>query len=332
MDYLDVTYKTEFLNNKIQLILCIFFRIKPNQSPINVMYGNHFPENKPLNCYWLKNMPKQYRLCRKDPAISGIVLNARNTSIQHCEDQFRYDRWNCTRKNSIFKRVYRETALMQALAASALAFSVARACSEGSLKNCHCAKEPNKSNKVQNWRWGGCSDNFYYGKKITKKFLQLRQKSDYLQDVYRHNSEVGIATVNEHLQKVCRCQGVSGSCTINICWKRIAPFSKIAVSLKKKYHEAHKLNIENNSSKKLNRKNYKHQLLYLSRSPTFCSGTGGRKCLDKNNCATLCCARGYTTTIATYSKHCNCRWVNGCCTNMTCDNCNYTKDEYYCRH
>lgn len=202
----------------------------------------------------------------------------------------------------------------------------------GVLENCHCGRESGSNKEIEKWRWGGCNDNLEYGKKFTKRFLRLRQKGDYPYDILRHNSEVGIETVSENFIKVCRCQGVSGSCTIKICWKRIRSFKKIAEKLSNRYYSALKLNPGNKiSNRELKKRETKMNLVYLAKSSTFCDTTAGRQCLDSSNCATLCCTRGYDTKSVIYSKNCNCRWQNSCCFEMKCDTCNYTRDEYFCK-
>lgn len=53
-------------------------------------------------------------------------------------------------------------------------------------------------------------------------------------------------TVKEGLKKVCKCHGVSGSCTNKTCWKQLAPFTETSLNLKKKYDHAVKAQAENN--------------------------------------------------------------------------------------
>lgn len=107
-----------------------FFRIKIKESPIDLIYAPvRLFDKSP--CSWMKYMKHQYRLCKRDLMLSEVLLTARKLAIFDCEEQFRFDRWNCSRKKSVFKRVHRETALLYAMAASAITFSVARACSEG---------------------------------------------------------------------------------------------------------------------------------------------------------------------------------------------------------
>lgn len=84
-------------------------------------------------CNWMKYMKHQYKLCKKDPNVSDVLLKTRDLTVTHCENQFRYERWNCSRKNFVFKRVHRETALLYAMGASAITYSIARACSEGTI-------------------------------------------------------------------------------------------------------------------------------------------------------------------------------------------------------
>lgn len=279
----------------------------------------------------MKRMKQQYKICLRDTALSEVLLHARNLSVEHCENEFRFERWNCSRRALILKRVLRETAFLHAIAASAISYSVAVACAKGALKNsCHCAVERERKFGGDKWRWGGCGDNFIYAKKITKRFLQLRLKGDTSHDILRHDSEVGIDAVAKNMKKVCRCQGVSGTCTFKVCWKRISQFKDIAHTLKLRYHEAEKLNLGNEAAKKRKKKKTsKDKLLYLAKSPTFCDRTAGRQCSDTGNCATLCCSRGYDVKPVMYSQFCQCRWQNGY--KVKCDNCNYSKEEYYCR-
>lgn len=197
------------------------------------------------------------------------------------------------------------------------------------ILGCHCAKEPKKHLEVQNWRWGGCGDNLHYGRKISRQFLQLRQTGDHLTDILRHNGELGLRALT--LVDTCRCQGVSGSCTINICWKKLVPFEQTAAILKAKYQEAMKVRTDNKPRKRYNRKEKIDKLLYFSKSPTFCEATSHRRCLNPENCATLCCTRGYDTKMVEFTKLCNCRCDNICWTDMKCDNCSYVEEEYYCK-
>lgn len=151
----------------------------------------------PGPCRYIHSNKKQNRLCRKDIGLPEAINEARRLSITHCEEQFRYYRWNCsveTRgKRNIFKKVYRETAFVHALTAAALTHSISRACAEGKMMKCQCAPEKGPESTRKQWKWGGCSDNIKYGKRITRNFLDLHPTDgDQVTELLRHDSEVCI--------------------------------------------------------------------------------------------------------------------------------------------
>lgn len=76
------------------------------------------------------------------------------------------------------------------------------------------------------------------------------------------------------------------------------------------------------------------QLVYLDRSPNFClkgkygPGTRSRTC-QKRNCESLCCGRGYDTSVAVLEESCRCRVV-WCC-HVQCHNCSRNAEIYTCK-
>lgn len=54
---------------------------------------------------------------------------------------------------------------------------------------------------------------------------------------------------------MCKCHGVSGSCTSKTCWKQLAPFSYSARNLKRKYDQAVKAEPGNDGSSRRRRRN-----------------------------------------------------------------------------
>lgn len=60
-------------------------------------------------CKYLDGTRKQNHQCRRDSGLPDALLEAKKLALTHCEEQFRYDRWNCsieTRgKRNIFKKV-----------------------------------------------------------------------------------------------------------------------------------------------------------------------------------------------------------------------------------
>lgn len=55
-----------------------------------------------------------------------------------------------------------------------------------------------------------------------------------------------ISTINEK----CKCHGVSGSCSMKTCWRKLADFNTTASLLKVKYHEAIRKFPSNKSSRR----------------------------------------------------------------------------------
>jgi hypothetical protein len=90
--------------------------------------------------------------------------------------------------------VYRETALLYALSAAALTHIVAQACADGSMRRCRCTEAQNSEDTRHIWPWGLCGDNYSYGQRFTRRFMQLRQSrvDHQLRFLVRHNINVGI--------------------------------------------------------------------------------------------------------------------------------------------
>lgn len=140
------------------------------------------------------------------------------------------------------------------------------------------------------------------------------------------------------------------------CWRKLSDFNSTAAALRAKYHQAiRKIPIAKASRRTAPRErrerlvtigtNYRgfkngnnllqetsyDQLYFLETSPTFCSVTKGRQCQNPDNCATLCCGRGYTTRVIKQVEKCRCRFSNGRCCQVICDYCEKYEDRYYCK-
>uniref|UniRef100_A0A182MG79 Protein Wnt n=1 Tax=Anopheles culicifacies TaxID=139723 RepID=A0A182MG79_9DIPT len=297
----------------------------------------------PGPCKFLSGTRKQNHQCRRDIGLPEAIKEARRLAVTHCEEQFRYDRWNCsieTRgKRNIFKKVYRETAFVHALTAAAITHAVARACAEGKMTKCQCASERKPDPARLAFRWGGCSDNLKHGKRVARNFLELQPKNgDPVAEMLRHDSEVGISAITSAMTDRCKCHGVSGSCSMKTCWRRLGDFNTTAALLRTKYHLAiRKIPVNNKTSRRSAPRDFRpretiyDQLYYFETSPTFCSVTRGRRCLHPDNCATLCCGRGYTTKVIKTLEKCRCRFTNGRCCQVVCDYCEKYEDRYYCK-
>lgn len=153
--------------------------------------------------------------------------------------------------------------------------------------------------------------------------------------------------------------GVSGSCSMQTCWRKLNGFNTTAAALRVKYHQAiRKISMAKASRRAANRERRERlvtigtgyngrfpgidmseslqdpsyeQLFYLEQSPTFCAVTKGRQCLSPDNCSQLCCGRGYTTRVIKQVEKCRCRFTNGRCCNVICDYCEKYEDRYFCK-
>ncbi|MEQ2202463.1 hypothetical protein XENOCAPTIV_001211 [Xenoophorus captivus] len=119
------------------------------------------------------------------------------------------------------------------------------------------------------------------------------------------------------MRKVCKCHGVSGSCSIQTCWMQLADFREVGNYLRIKHQHARKLEMDKKPMKAGNsagsRRAIAHafrgisrtELVYLEDSPNYCiknqslgvQGTEGRECLkghrnmsqwERRSCRRLC--------------------------------------------
>uniref|UniRef100_A0AAR5PFZ9 Protein Wnt n=3 Tax=Dendroctonus ponderosae TaxID=77166 RepID=A0AAR5PFZ9_DENPD len=289
-------------------------------------------------CRWLKDLKHQRKMCERRKGLPQLLQQIRSLTVKSCQLQFQYEQWNCSTMHmkKFFKKIYRETAFMYSLATSAFMYVIAQACVEGKLSNCQCAGHPKSDNPLK-WDWGGCSVNTKYASTFVEKFLQLKRKGDNPNNIMKYNSEVGLRITRHNTKKVCKCHGLSGSCTQRICYKSLRPFDEVAKNLTALYHKAIQVEPDNNIHD-ISRHKKKKQLLFLDSSPNFCESyrnsafsTTGRRCRDIDNCATLCCSNDYITVTKLVSQKCNCEWKNISSFQLKCDGCQREETEYYCK-
>lgn len=152
--------------------------------------------------------------------------------------------------------------------------------------------------------------------------------------------------------RMCKCHGVSGTCSMKTCWMKINEFREVGNYLKKAYRKAHKM--ENNENNELSigmslAKVQKWKLVYLSDSPDYCvssnltissGGTLGRQCSmkkgkdatseERNSCRRLCKKCGYAVKREKrlVKSTCNCKF-KFCC-EVQCDQCEHEEYTYVC--
>lgn len=148
--------------------------------------------------------------------------------------------------------------------------------------------------------------------------------------------------------KVCRCHGVSGSCSSRSCRNSAPNFKVVGNFLKSKYNTALWVSY-NRTKKKLRRKKQKKlkiqesDLVYIESSLNYCDrnpnmgipGTSGRICNKTSSddyygsCSDLCCGRGYNTIVVREQNPCKCYFI-WCC-KVDCEICHLVYERQTCK-
>ncbi|XP_033103109.1 protein Wnt-8b-like [Anneissia japonica] len=286
---------------------------------------------------WMSNLlmtgPKA--LLSYYPSVAAGATNA----LLECQRQFKWDKWNCP-ESSIVKFARNE--LPRKLYFPFFFIMCIR-------DRCGCDDSYIGRQGGDEWTWGGCSDNVDFGDRIARQFVDaLETGSDARAAMNLHNSEAGRRAVHQTMNKACKCHGVSGSCSIQTCWKQLAEFGSVGSLLKKKFENAVRADFVSGASS--NEGNMAHpefigvskkELVYLDTSPNYClanttagiTGTEGRECIrgkgndddlskwEKKSCKRICSSCGLsvkkTKVIRKSSCNCSFQW----CCNVKCDEC-----------
>ncbi|GFO13636.1 protein wnt [Plakobranchus ocellatus] len=297
--------------------------------------------------------PRQKDICSNDEKLLDVIREGASMGIHECQHQFQDRRWNCstfTNDTSVFgpvlKTKSRETAFIYAISSAGIMYSVTRACSKGELAKCGCDKKAARWQPAVNFEWGGCSDNIRYGARFSKKFVdsvELEEKDHGSMNLW--NNGAGRKTVKENMQVICKCHGVSGDCSVRVCWRKMSAFREIGGQLKKKFDGASFVRWDHTRYKlkriKIAQKRpTKTDLVYLNESPDFCEykpetgslGTRGRECKKDSpgldGCMIMCCGRGYQTLIEEEVHDCDCKFF-WCC-EVVCNECRKLTEKHYC--
>lgn len=151
------------------------------------------------------------------------------------------------------------------------------------------------------------------------------------------------------MKLLCKCHGVSGSCSVKICWRTVPSFRDVGAFLKDKFDGASRMKFVKKTTKKGKlkpwRKMFKRpsrkDLVYLDESPDYCRynpetgilGTSGRECNRTSraidSCNLLCCGRGYRTILKKVKEDCNCKFF-WCC-RVECQQCVRIVEKHYCK-
>ncbi|XP_026476787.1 protein Wnt-1-like [Ctenocephalides felis] len=319
------------------------------------------------NCNSLKFLnEKQQDICLWNNKMLSIISLGAQLGIEECQHQFRNNRWNCSlaeedhsidylskERSNIFGHVLdinsRESAYVHAITSASIAYAVTRACSKGELNECACDRKIR--NKARKWQWGGCSDDINFGERFSRDFVDSIEDTSTVSGLMNlHNNEAGRRAVRSRMSRACKCHGVSGSCSVRVCWRRLPPLREVGSNLGLRYDGAShvKLAIGNGRKRKRKlkpikldmKKPSKTDLVYLEDSPDYCErneslsvlGTHGRTCDQASQgldgCRLLCCGRGYQTRLRLVTEKCQCQFV-WCC-DVICQQCSKTVEEHVC--
>ena len=144
----------------------------------------------------------------------------------------------------------------------------------------------------------------------------------------------------------CKCVGLSGSCTTQVCWQEAPEFSIVSSSIKRLFDSACVVSWNQYLGTNFNWLSNvcpiitNRVLIYGGQSPNWCYadtsvgslGVTGRQCdpnsSGSNRCSSLCCDHGYIQTQVTQDADCNCKFVY--CCSVQCSKCHTVKTTYVC--
>ena len=161
------------------------------------------------------------------------------------------------------------------------------------------------------------------------------------------------------MRRICRCHGMSESCSVQTCWTQLSDFREIGNYLKTKHVQAQKLDMDRKRVRAANSADSqgaavdalgsiaKTELIYLEDSPDYCRrnlslglhGTEGRECVqqrdassqwERKSCRRLChdCGLRVEERRTEVVSSCNCKF-HWCCT-VNCDDCSRVVVKHVC--
>ncbi|CAF3683471.1 unnamed protein product [Rotaria socialis] len=325
----------------------------------------------------------QKQICLLYADHMPVVIQGASKGIEECQNQFQDRHWNCStvRDGTVFGPVLyhanRETAFTHAMLSAGVTYAVSRACKQGLLKSCTCSRAARPKNLPRDWAWGGCGDNIDYGYRFGRDFVDTPEKevnpniidspvsfintnqtnvenemkrkplrrSRIRRQMNIHNNEAGRRAVYRLTRVVCKCHGVSGSCSLRTCYQQLPTFREIGAFLKEKYDSAIEVRYQRRLGQLRSRDRRftgptKDDLIYFEDS-NFCEynrrigsfGTKGRQCNRTSHgpdgCGTMCCGRGYNTIRKVVQEKCNCKFI-WCCS-VQCQTCQKLVEIHICK-
>lgn len=117
-------------------------------------------------------------------ALQDSIAHSVEIALQNCQNQFKWDRWNCPSVDFLSKKsatlLDRESAFVQTITIAALIYTVTKNCSRGEIDGCGCGKHQriryNEADDV--WRARpDCSDQVDVSERITRGLFEQTHNS-----------------------------------------------------------------------------------------------------------------------------------------------------------
>lgn len=116
--------------------------------------------------------------------MSDALPQSIEKAKEHCQKQFKWDRWNCPTRDFLNKQAStdldRETVFVQTISLAALIYTIAKNCVHGEIKGCECNKaveQKRNSNAVFiDSETIDCVDQVEFSEKITDSFFEEKEE------------------------------------------------------------------------------------------------------------------------------------------------------------
>ena len=96
-----------------------------------------------------------------------------------------------------------------------------------------------QSHSLFRFEWGGCSEDLRFGEYFSKEFVDARERPNTSAGLMNlHNNEAGRRALRSQMEMLCKCHGVSGSCSVRVCWRKLAAFRNTGNMLRDRFDGA----------------------------------------------------------------------------------------------
>uniref|UniRef100_A0A915J511 Protein Wnt n=1 Tax=Romanomermis culicivorax TaxID=13658 RepID=A0A915J511_ROMCU len=187
-----------------------------------------------------------------------------------------------------------------------------------------------------------CDDNIDFGCRKSSAFLLVSKRNvrDTEAQISRHNYHVGCQAVKVLVTKKCKCHGLSGSCEISTCYKKVAQFRAsgdlLSIDTDRRILMPHIVGDTVPNLKDVG------NLVYTEQSPNFCVPNRslgilspvGRQCLTTGtaeswgSCQKLCCGKRVVAVETSVVESCNCTFEY--CCKVRCERCTWKIFTHHC--